>query len=305
MRSYMNFRPKVKSFLLILAYVAAIVAVARFCHHATQGFRLSKIQSNLPPKAALASTSEKDQKFVSQICCQKFHFIGKGMQSFVFESEDGAHVLKIFNNRYQRKIHLFSFLGHFPLLSQWAITQTQYFEKKLDRTFKSYQIAIEEMSEKTGLLYVHLSPTANLPSKLTLIDRLNICHEIDPNTTGFLIQKKAGLVYPELKKYLLIHDMDGARHALSSLVDLFFWKWRHAIADNDPLIRTNYGFINGEAIQIDVGPLSKQTVLQNLEQRREEIGRITASLKFWLNENAPELIPFLDQELQQQLSSEG
>ena len=45
----------------------------------------------------------------------------------------------------------------------------------------------------------------------------------------------------------------------------------------------------------------KAAELEPLEQNREHIEKITASLKFWLTENAPELIPFLDQELLQQL----
>jgi len=298
-------KSKVKSTLLISGCIIASVGIARFCHHATQGFRLSKVQSNFIPNQPIAAASEKDKEFLSALFQQKFHFIGRGLQSFVFESEDAKYVLKLFNNRYQRKIQLFSFLSHFPFLGQWALPQAHYFQGKLLKTFKSYQIAFDEMQDKTGLLYIHLCPTSNLPNQVTLIDPLRIFHEIDPNKIGFLIQKKAALVYPALKEYLKQRDIEGAKYALSSLLKLFLWKWHHAIADNDSLIRTNYGFINGEAIQIDVGPLSKQTVLQDMEQGRQEIERITASLKFWLNENAPELTAFLDQELHRQLSSEG
>ncbi len=289
----------------MIATLIASVGIARFCHHATHGFSLSKVQSNLIQNEPAGAASENEKALVSALFQQKFHFIGRGLQSFVFESEDGHYVLKLFNNRYQRKIFLFSLVSHLPFLKEWAIDRQHYFEGKLLKTFKSYRIASEEMQDKTGLLYVHLCPTSNLSRHMTLVDPLNICHEIDPNKMGFLIQKKATLVYPALNEYLRQQDMVGAKHALSSLLELFFWKGRHAIADNDPLIRTNYGFINGDAIQIDVGPLSKLSSLQSIDQRRREIERITASLKFWLTENAPELIPFLDQELEQQLSSEG
>jgi hypothetical protein len=97
------------------------------------------------------------------------------------------------------------------------------------------------------------------------------------------------------------HDIDSAKTALDSLVSLFFWKWRHGIADNDPLIRTNYAILDGKAIQIDVGPLSKEDHPFSQERCRKEIERITASLKNWLNENGPELLPFLEEYLDREL----
>ncbi|MBS0604355.1 MAG: hypothetical protein JSS60_04865 [Verrucomicrobia bacterium] len=299
----MNINPKVKKAVLASGFILAAICTARFCHHATRGFQLSKIQSNLYIEKPPVAANEKEAEFISSLFKQKFRYLGRGLQSFVFLSEDEEYVLKLFNNRYQKKIQLFSLLSSFPLVNHWASMRAQYFDEKLDKTFKSYQIAFSEMQDKTGLLYIHLEQTSNLPSHLTVVDPLNICHDIDPNKIGFLIQKKATQVYPALKEYLAQGDIEGAKRALSSLIELFFWKWRHAIADNDPLIRTNYGFVDGKAIQIDVGPLSKLASFQSLELQKEEIERITASLKFWLNENGPELIPFLDRELQQQLSS--
>lgn len=231
--------------------------------------------------------------------------MGRGLQCFAFESEDKQYVLKLFNNRYQRKIALFSLLSHCPFIEEWANANRHYFEGKLAKTFQSYQIAFEEMQDQTGLVYSHLYPTSHLPSAVTLVDPLNIHHEVDLNTVGFLVQKRATLIYPTLKDYVNRQDVEGAKRALSSLVELFFWKWRHGIADNDPLIRTNYGVLRGQAIQIDVGPLSREQTHLSVEQRREQISKITTSLKCWLNENAPELTPFLEQELLQQLSSEG
>lgn len=291
---------KVKSLSLYLTMALCAVATARFCHHQTRGFRISKITSNL---IADSSTNlQESPEFVSEVLKQKFRFLGRGLQSFAFISEDDQTVLKIFNNRYQRKIQLYTFLSALPFLGPWAQRQKEYFTGKLAQTFTSYKIAFEEMQEQTGLLYAHLAPTTDLPSELCVVDPLNICHSLDPNTLGFVIQKKATQVYPGLKGFLNRGDMQGARYALTSLISLFFWKWRHGISDNDPLIRTNYGFVGDQAIQIDVGPLSHH--VSSLEERRQGIERITRSLKFWLTENAPELLPFLDRELERQLSWE-
>lgn len=303
MKSSVNFKRLIKNTFIAALYLIATIGIARFCHHATQGFRLSKVRSNLLDHEKIYEAKSSDREFATKLFHQKFHYLGRGLQSFVFESEDGNYVLKLFNNRYQRKIYFFSTLSHLPFIGNLATLRSQYYQAKLIKTFQSYEIAFSEMKDKTGLLYAQLGATSNLPGKVTLVDRLNICHEINPNQIGFLVQKKATLVYPALKEYLTHQNIEGAKHALSSLVDLFFWKWRNAIDDNDPLIRTNYGFVGEEAIQIDVGPLSKQTAFPDIQEKRAEIEKITTSLKFWLNENAPELIPFLDQELQHQLQS--
>jgi hypothetical protein len=279
------------------------IGAARLSHHATKGFCLSKVRSNFLEETKFAAVEESDRQFLSELFGQKFHFLGRGLQSFAFESEDGNYVLKLFNNRYPQKVRLFSFLSRLPFVGSWAEKRSAYFTKQLDKTFESYKIAFEEMKEKTGLIYTHLSPTEGLPNKLVILDPLNISHEIDPNEVGFLVQKKATLVYPALKNYLKSHDVEGAKKALASLIDLFFWKWEQGIADNDPLIRTNYGFTQGKALQIDVGPLFKQAVLP--EEQKRQIQKISASLRSWLSENAPELTTFLDQELQKHLSSEG
>lgn len=299
----MNFKAKAKTLLLSASLVIGAIAVARFCHHQTEGFRLTKVQSNFIEKMPVIST-EADKAFIDALLQQKFIFLGRGLQSFVFASQDGEYVVKVFNNRYQRKIALFTFFSYFPWIGHWAKEQAAYYQGKLIKTFNSYRIAFDEMKDKTALVYVHLLPTTDLSEKLTLVDKLNISHQLDPNQIGFLVQKRAKLAFPTLKEYVNKNDLEGAKHAISSLLDLFFWKWRHAILDNDPLIRTNYGFIDGDAVQIDVGPLSKGSDPLDQDQQRQEILRITSSLKFWLTENRPELIPFLDRELQQQLSSE-
>lgn len=298
----MNFKNKLKPFLLICCCAISFIALARFCHRQTEGFRVSKIQPNLIDTSTLSTSNETDKEFLKQLFQQKFTFLGRGLQSFVFASEDGKYVLKIFNNRYQRKIFLFSLLSHFPVLGNWAGHRATYYQDKLLRTFNSYQIAFTEMHDQTGLIYTHLLPSNDLPDQVRIVDKLNICHPLNPNQMGFLIQKRAQLVFPALKEYIQKPDLEGAKQAISSLVGLFFWKWRHGILDNDPLIRTNYGFIDDQAIQIDVGPLSKETMISNKDLHQNEIQRITASLKFWLTENSPELLPFLDRELEQQLS---
>jgi hypothetical protein len=294
----------VKYFRKILLYCILLpllcIAVARFCHHQTKGFRIAKVQNNLMDSGHDALNAE-EIRWIRSLFAYKFRYLGRGHQSFVFLSDDDAHVIKIFNNCQQSNSAFFRMLKPIPWLGRWAERQARFCEENLRNTANSYRIALEEMPDKTALLFLHARQTENLPP-LTIVDPLNITHRLNANPLGFLIQKKAKLAYPMLEEWIQAQNLEAAKRALCKLLDLFIWKCRQGIADNDPLIRTNFGFIEEEAIQIDVGPLSKNPSIQDVATMQKEIIRISTSLKNWLSEKCPELCVFLDEQLQERLS---
>ena len=298
MKNWKQFQ-RIKFLVYILCLIGASIFLARFSHHKTRGFAMSKIAHNFSSGSHPSSSGIPPLSLLNQ----SFRFLGRGFQSFVFISDDEEYVLKLFSNRYQRQIQLFSFLSRTPLLTQWAVKKLLNVRSKLDASFISYQLAWDEMPDQTALVYMHLSPSSDLPHTLTLIDPLHISHTIDPNNYAFLVQKKVDLAYPALQHWIHTNQIQKAQSALSSLIELFIRKWRQAIADHDPLIRTNYGFLGTEAIQIDTGPLSKQEKPDPPEVFKKELQRVTTSLKNWLTQNAPDLVSYLDQELEERLSS--
>ncbi len=288
-------RSKIKTLVTLCALLAACIGAARFTHHQTKGFRLAKIQHNLSPFHPQAEPLSPQQKhFLTKLFQQKFHYLGRGIQCFAFVSEDDQYVLKLFNNRYQQKIQLFDLLTHLPGFKNYAEERKLYFTLKLQRTLSSYRIAAEEMPEQTAIEFLHIAPSCDLPNDMTLLDPLQIAHYLDPNTTGFLIQRKATLVYPALQEWIENHERSQAEQAITRLLELFLWKFQHGIGDNDPLIRTNFGFIGDKPIQIDVGPLYKDPAVQDPEFCKQELLRVTTSLKSWLSTHEPELIPCVD-----------
>jgi hypothetical protein len=290
-----------KRAIACIGLAALCIGAARFCHHQTKGFRITKIQNNLidAPRVQLRAD---EIALLRSLFAYPFRYFGRGHQSFAFLSDDDTHVIKIFNNGPRHKIAFFNALSHLPLLGQWAAQQAGIFEDKWKKTFASYAIAYDEMRDKTGLLFLHLNATDNRLPPLTIVDALNIRHRLNPNELGFLIQKKAKLAYPALQELIEAQDIEGAKDALCKLLELFIWKCQRGIHDNDPLIRTNFGFLEQEAVQIDVGPLSKDPAVQDPARMRQEIIRITTSLKHWLEEKCPELTVYLDQQLQERLS---
>ncbi len=282
----------------LLLLCASLIGIARFTHHQTHGFRLSKIKNNFC----------EEQKWVVPGCpseelfSQRYHYLSRGLQSFVFASEDGKYVIKLFNNRYQRHMDFYLLLSNLPLVGPWAQERFAYFHAKLFRTFSSYQIAEEELSREAGLVFTHLNQSTDLPQHLTIVDPLYIEHTINPNAYGFIIQKRANMVYPTLLSYIEVGNMEEAKRAITSLINLFIGKYKKGIADNDPLIRTNYGFIDGQPVQIDVGPFTKDPLIANPSRYNIEVVKSTTSLKHWLEERCPLLCPFLEETIKEQVS---
>jgi hypothetical protein len=273
------------------ALIAALslFLIMRFCRHETAGFALSKIENNFSPRVHFNSEESSVQ------LSQKWSYLSRGKQSFVFLSEDGKLVLKLLSNDYQRRLFWLSF---FP---SWTESKRAYNEAKLDLAMNSYKIAYEELKEETALVAVHLEPTKSLPCLATLVDPLGIEHSIDLNHYAYLIQKKGELVYPHLTRLLSSGQTDKAKEAISSLLQLCVRKYRLGIADRDALIRSNFAFLDERPIQIDVGPFYKdQEVAKNSYL---EIFRMTKSLREWLQKNDPSLLPFLEEELEKLLCS--
>ncbi len=283
--------------LKLTLFILCIIATARFTHHQTHGFRLSKIRQNLCPEQEWHTL----QKVSHDVFEQKYFYLGRGLQSFAFASEDGRYVIKIFNNRYQRWMDCYLLCSHVPLLGSWAKKHHAYFQAKLLKTFSSYEIADEKFREESGLIFTHLNATSTLPNRLILVDPLHIEHAINPNEHGFIIQKRASMVYPTLLHYIEEGKIETAQQAISSLIDLFIAKYQKGIADNDPLIRTNYGFIGNTPLQIDVGPFTNDPQMAKPTRYSQEIWKATRSLKNWLSPRSPELALFLEKTLEMKL----
>lgn len=275
-----------KRLTLIVTALLLTWGTARFCHSRTRGFKLSKIAENCPSRSLPDSLAPLPDAFPD-----RFKFLGRGLQSFAFVSEDNQVVLKLFNNRYQRKIFWFS---HLP----FCIEKKTYNTQKLKKIAASYELAASELHDETGLLYLHLSPTAHLKKTVTLIDHLGIEHPINLDEFGFVLQKKVSMVYPYLSHLLQKGDLTQAQASIRSLVNLLVSRCKKGIHDNDPLIRTNCGFIDGQAYLIDLGPFSKNASIQDPHYYLREVERITGSLRRWLEHNHPEHLGALQAALQ-------
>lgn len=268
------------------------IGVSRFCHKATDGFRLTKIQNNT--FAAHKIHSSEQEELACKLLSQPFTYLARGKQSFVFLSQDGKTVLKLLNNHYQKNIKALQMLPKFT----WQREKLAYFQRKMQMTCQSYQLAFADLREETGLLFLHLEKTNHLKQNATIIDKLGIAHVIDLDRIGFILQKRATLAYPQFEEWIEKGDILAAKRGILSLLTLLHTRLEKGLSDRDPLIRTNIGFIDGKAHFLDLGPFSKNVQPKPPELAQTEIRKITHSLRDWLAQREPGLALFFEEEIQ-------
>lgn len=265
----------------IFFFILAIIGLAGFLsalNYLSDGFRLSKIAAALPASDHALPVTVRDQ------LSQKFFYLGKGSQFYVFESEDGQCVLKFFRmNRYRP--------FHFP--SQWplpsflkTIQQIRLNEKerKLRKLFQSCQLAEEKLKEESGLMYLHLEETRSLKTEAILHDRLGRPFAVEMDIYPFLLQKKAEPALPYLARLIDEGKEKDAESAMNNLFALLVRRCQIGIQDGDPEIYKNAGFLkDGKALFIDIGQFEENLSLQAASVQNKEIEKTTRKLRQWFN----------------------
>ena len=260
-------------------FVTAVLlyALAQFCERETDGFALTKV--------AREFLDVKGSDFDSAVLDQPYHYLAKGGQAYVFLSEDGNHVLKLFRSS---RLSTLQMLHHIlPLKTFKQGIQKQ--KALLRETLYSYHLAEQSLKEETGLIGVHLQSTNSPYPPLILIDKLQIRHKIDPNKYPFAIQKKATLVKETIQELLANNDLEGAKRAVRNLFLLLQTRVEKGIEDKDPNLGKNFGFCSMSPVQIDAGRFERSAPVS-----LEKIAHSKEDFNHWINQHAPELSEELD-----------
>lgn len=278
--------PSMRWIVKIALFIVCFFITARFCKNQTGRFTILRITSNLKynPQWETAPLSSEEQSHIKEILNQPYSYLSKGVQSFVFASQDGQYVIKFF-----RHDHLSS-----PPWAPWDMGKKHKKENKLHKDFLSYKIAYESLQKETGLVFLHLNKS-NFNQNLDLVDKLGIHHQIPLGRFEFLIQKRASLLYTALDKMIQAGRLDDAKETLTKLVLLLAHRSQQGIFDKDPDLNTNFGVIGTQPMQIDVGRFRKATPKLD----KNEIIRITDHLHQHLMVSCPEL----DQHLKNQIEN--
>ncbi|MBX7067060.1 MAG: hypothetical protein K1X28_07505 [Parachlamydiales bacterium] len=172
-----------------------------------------------------------------------FTYFSKGGQSFVFMSQDGQYVLKIFHYdscRIPLGSHLVAAFRKWLGLSHRRYIYTP---EKIEKTFEACSLAFRYAQEQTGLVYIHLNPKEGLPN-ITLLDCFGRKHIVNTSQVRFALQKRAAPFLPaflEQPKEPLFQSFHTLLEEISA----------QGIVNNDSRLNGNFGILDGKVVAID------------------------------------------------------
>jgi hypothetical protein len=235
---------------------------------------------------------------IDQLLSQPFTYLDKGHQSVVFLSQDQKVVLKFY--RFPSHLRCFNALNR-PLSYRFSARRQKikaYNLQKLKMSFESYRLCYDLLKEESGLLWLHLNKTNSLKKKIALIDRIGGRYEVDIDRTYCLLQKKADLIFPLLDALLQKKQKTEAKKVIQEILHLLVKSSQKGLLDKDAILDKNYGWIAGSAMHIDVGRFVQDERLKNPAVYKQEIVKVTSSLRTFLAQHAPDLLEFYDTQIQ-------
>ena len=236
------------------------------------------------------SVAPEKIKEINSILDQHFYFIGKGKQCLAYVSYDGQYVIKFL---LQKPLALKSRFDELPNIFPLTLFK-EYKSDKCDvrknELFQSFIISYHIAPEQTGMLYVHLNATDNLFKKPKIVDEKGNPIHIDPDTTQFVIQKRARLVKPTLIDLMHEGRVNEAKARVDQVLMLLYEAAKKGVMDIDTgLVRNNnIGFLPTRAIYVDTGKL--RLVKREFSQKDfvKDLKRLEPLHK-WLRTYYPEL----------------
>lgn len=289
-----------------LLVIAGLYGLGRLYFHLTAGFTIENISSDFAynPEWEIRALKEEEQQEVEKAIHQRYYYLGKGCQSYVFQSEDGEYVIKFF--KYQR-YRLQPWLAYFPPLPAIVQYRKEKIDKKwnkLDGFVKSWKTAFENLKEETGLIFVHLNKTQNLRTRLTIVDKVGISHEVNLDQMEFCIQRRADMLCKTLLGFKEKGDLEGAKKLIDSLLTLIISEYHRGLADNDHALMQNTGVAHGKPVHIDVGQFVQNEHVKDPSVYHQELFTKTYKFKLWLKEEYPELFSHLEEQLRLAIGSD-
>lgn len=282
-----------KLWLGVLLLILSLIQLDRLFLKRNGGFCLHYIEGSFP----LNQEWECTQPFPEKILANRFYYLGKGSQSYVFESADHKHVIKFY--KYPSHLRKISWLKH-PLAYRFdpkRVKIKEHNEKRLNLSYNSFFLASSVLPVETSVIYAHLNPTHNLNRKITLVDRLKAEYTISLDCMGFIIQKKATPIIPTLRSLLEKNDLQNGKKVVDGMIDVIVSRCQKGISDLDSMLHDNYGWVDDHAIHIDVGRFVRDENVKNRDACQKEVIRITQPLSDYLAVHAPELYTHYQQKI--------
>jgi hypothetical protein len=268
-----------RKILSVLIFSAFMIYLPFLVERGNGSFRLAKTAIDVPFNPAWESDPPSPE--LCSILAKPFHYLSRGMQAFVFESEDGQFVIKLF--RCLPKIHPWRQFIRKNFLNR---KDKHTPEQKIELLFGACTLAYTEAADLTGLVYIHLNSTKELLEPTYLVNRMGRKIPVDLNRCRFAIQKKGTSVSKAFKDAICAHDRDKYIRLAQSFVSLVQERASRNISNLDQKLGDNFGFIGEQAIEWDFGRYSFNANLKEPKNKEAEIQIFTKRLQKFLNQTS-------------------
>jgi len=190
---------------------------------------------------------------------QKFTYLGQGVQSYAFLSEDGRYVLKFIKHQRQSSPLWHRMCALVPRVAARAREFKERREGQLRETYRSWKLAYEELPDAAGLVYLHLNSTDGALGATKLVRRDGVGISVQLDRIPFLIQQRAEELRKVLRRLVAREQIPEACQLLDQLVDLLLSDYRRGVADRDQFLMRNTGLCGDRLIHMDVGAFVRNT----------------------------------------------
>ncbi|MBS0625223.1 MAG: hypothetical protein JSS32_04165 [Verrucomicrobia bacterium] len=249
----------------VLLFAALVLSIPWSYKQLTHGFRPTKLNHSLSSREEWdISHTEEERRQARQLLQQTFTYVGRGMQSYVFQSEDQSAVIKLFRRRTR------------------LLGRTLDQNLRIEKTFNACRLAFALAKEETGLLYLHLNPTEGEEPILVIKDRIGRKYSLPLDRYSFAIQKKAEPFSSAIRG-----------EEIDSYLRLIKTRSERGICNTDRHIAKNFGFHQGRAFEIDFG-----NYIYAPEEAGKEFDLFAKGLRALLEKHQPEAVPEFDQKLE-------
>ncbi len=265
-----------KLFIYLLIPTFVLLGIGRLYYYLTDDFRISNISNDYISKKEweVPALTTIDQSKLDEILQQRFSYIGKGVQSYAFSSEDGKYVIKFFKFKHLRPSPLLSWLPAWTPFNNYRDKKMEKIEKKMAGVFEGYHLAYMKHKSECGLVFLHLNPTKGLYPSLAVTDKLGRTQLIELDTVPFVVQVKAKTMRTVLHELLENNEIELAKLRITEIFDLYLSEYLKGIYDHDHGIMHNAGFAGAMPIHLDVGKLKAKRPCVNLPT-------ILMTLRWW------------------------
>jgi hypothetical protein len=235
----------------------------------THSFRPSKCLIECPSSPEWKCPPPTSE--IKAILEKTFSYFDRGRQCYVFLSEDGKYVLKLFRFDSCPMKTGSKILNDIRALACAKIDEGMPFKENVQKTLGSCSLAYHRAQNQTGVVFIHLNLEEKGIPPLTIKDRLGRTFDLDASKYRFVLQRKA-----EPFRETLLHSKDKDAQIASYFALLEELK-NLGLVHLDRTMGRNFGYLDGKAVLIDIGDLAYLP-----EKAGEEMAHFETRFKAWL-----------------------